>query len=78
MAKFPPPLNMPGVDVQVVQQALNAVKQLLVQRESEFESFKNQLVTDLTRLREEVPGLRDRLLLSADGYEVMEPEPEGE
>ena len=40
------------------------------------QSFQQQVQIDMNRLMEEVPGLKDRLRVSDDGYEVMELEPE--
>ena len=74
MANFPKPLSMQGVDTNIMQQVVNQYKGLAQAKDNELVTFGEQVRTDMQRLIKEVPGLEDRLRVSDDGYEVMEPD----
>jgi len=76
VAPFLKPPSMANVDMQVMQSVVNNYKSLLQQIIDQQQSFQQQVQIDMNRLMEEVPGLKDRLRISDDGYEVMELEPE--
>ena len=75
VAKWPQPTNFQAVEQQVMQSVVNNYRGLLGQMDQVLQDFKKQVMGDMTRLVAEVPGLGDRLRVSDDGYEVMEPEP---
>ena len=74
MAKFNKPISMGQVDIQVMQGVVNQYKGLSQTLSAQLETFQATLRTDLRRLIDEVPGLAERLRVSDDGYEIMEPE----
>jgi hypothetical protein len=71
---FHKPLNGAAIDGQVYQQAINSYKSLAAQMDTRLQESQEKFKADLRLLLAEVPGLRDRLVVTEDGYEILEPD----
>ena len=78
MAKnaFPPVLDMSVIDQQVMSGVVSHYKRVLEQVNEASQNFKRQVIKDMAALMLTVPGLKERIFVGDDFYELIDPEPD--